>query len=46
MNNVIIGVLLCLSALILMNVNNPIIGIPVFVAGIIMMNKKNKRKKK
>jgi len=46
MNNVTIGVLLCLSALILMNVNNPIIGIPVFVAGIIMMNKKNKRKKK
>ncbi len=44
MNNVTIGVLLCLSALILMNVNNPIIGIPVFIAGIVMMNRKKKKK--
>lgn len=38
MNKVTVGVLLCLTALILLNSNNAVIGIIAFVAGIIIMN--------
>lgn len=38
MNKVTIGVLLCLSSLILMHGNNAVIGIIAFVAGIVLMN--------
>jgi len=38
MNKVTLGVLICLSALILLHKNHAIIGIPVFIAGIILMN--------
>lgn len=38
MNKVTIGVLLCLSALILLHGNNAVIGIISFIAGIIIMN--------
>ena len=38
MNKVTLGVLLCLSALILLHKNHAMIGIPVFIAGIILMN--------
>jgi hypothetical protein len=38
MNRVTIGVLLCLSALILLSNNNAVIGIIAFVAGIVIMN--------
>ena len=38
MNKVTIGVLLCLSSLILMHNNRAVIGIIAFVAGIILMN--------
>jgi len=39
MNKVSLGVLLCLSALILLHNNQAIIGIPIFIAGIILMHK-------
>lgn len=45
MNRVSFGVLLCLSALILLNMNQPLIGIPVFIVGIIVMNKIGRKKK-
>lgn len=38
MNKVTIGVLLCLSSLILMHGNNAVIGIIAFVVGIVLMN--------
>lgn len=38
MNKVTLGVLLCLSALILLHLNQAVIGILAFVAGIIIMN--------
>lgn len=38
MNKVTVGVLLCLTALILLNSNHAIIGIIAFVSGIIIMN--------
>lgn len=38
MNKKTIGLLLCLSALILLHRNNAVIGLPAFVIGIIMMN--------
>ncbi|MFW2368109.1 MAG: hypothetical protein ACN4GW_16970 [Desulforhopalus sp.] len=38
MNKVTIGVLLCLSALILLHGNNAIVGILTFIIGIIIMN--------
>ncbi len=45
MNRVSFGVLLCLSALILLHNNHAFIGVPVFVAGIILMNRWTRRKK-
>jgi hypothetical protein len=39
MNKVTLGVLLCLSSLILMHGNNAIIGIITFVIGIVLMNR-------
>lgn len=44
MNKVIFGVLLCLSALLLVHMNYAILGIPAFIAGIIVMNKGGGRK--
>jgi hypothetical protein len=38
MNKVTLGVLLCLSSLILLNSTHPAIGFIVFVVGIILMN--------
>ncbi len=45
MNKVTLGVLICLSALILISKNQAIIGIPVFIAGIILMNKGGGKKR-
>ncbi|WP_457576505.1 hypothetical protein [Desulfomarina sp.] len=45
MNRVSLGVLFCLSALILLHNNHPFTGVPVFVAGIILMNRWGRRKK-
>lgn len=45
MNRVSLGVLICLSALILIHYNQAIIGIPVFIAGIILMNKGGRKKR-
>ena len=39
MGKVILGVLICLSALMLVHMNYAIIGIPAFVVGILVMNK-------
>lgn len=44
MNKVIIGVLLCLSSLILMHRNNAVMGIIAFVVGIVLMNSGKGRK--
>ena len=40
MNKVTLGVLLCLSSLILLNTTHPAIGIITFVVGIIFMNRR------
>ena len=40
MNMVTLGVLLCLSSLILLNTTHPAIGIIIFVVGIILMNRR------
>jgi hypothetical protein len=45
MNRVSLGVLLCLSALILLHKNHTFIGVPAFVAGIILMNRWGRRKR-
>ncbi len=42
MNKVTIGVLLCLSSLILMHGNNAVIGIIAFVVGIVLMHGGNR----
>jgi hypothetical protein len=44
MNNVTIGILLSLSALILLYKNQWALGLAAFVIGILVMNKKNRRK--
>jgi len=44
MNNVTIGILLSLSALILLYQNQWALGLTAFVIGILVMNKKNRRK--
>jgi len=45
MNRVSVGVLLCLSSLILLHNNHAFIGVPVFVVGIILMNRWTRKKK-
>ncbi|MBW2659920.1 MAG: hypothetical protein JRC87_10090 [Deltaproteobacteria bacterium] len=39
MNKVIIGMIICLSALMLIHMNHAIAGIPAFIAGIVIMNR-------
>ncbi|WP_169309067.1 hypothetical protein [Desulforhopalus sp. IMCC35007] len=45
MNKVSIGVLLCLSGLILLHWNQAFAGVPVFMAGILVMNGGSWRRK-
>ncbi len=45
MNKVSLGVLICLSALILLHSGYAILGIPIFIAGIILMHKGGGRKR-
>jgi len=44
MNKVIIGVIICASALLLIHMNYAIVGIPAFIAGIVLMNRGGKKR--
>jgi hypothetical protein len=45
MNKVIIGVIICSSALLLIHMNYAIVGIPAFIAGIVLMNRGGTKKR-